>query len=269
MPTVNLGTGALTVNQSSNTTFAGTITGGGTLSKTGGGTLVFTGTNNYTGATTITAGTLLINGWNGTSPVEVQSGATLGGKGILGGPVTVDAGGMVSPAASIGTFTISNNLSLAGNLKIEVSKSVFPSNDLIVVTGSLTNAGTGALTVTNLGAAPLIAGDSFTIFNQPLPGGNALAITGGLQAGLGWQNRLATDGSIAVVSVGQPFLQWAVNNGNLLHFSWTDSGVKLQVQTNTLGIGTNWYDYPGGASSPVDVTVNPACPPVFFRLVSQ
>ena len=57
-PTVNLGTGALTVNQSSSTVFAGKITGSGTLTKSGTGTLTLSGANNYTGGTTIGGGTL-------------------------------------------------------------------------------------------------------------------------------------------------------------------------------------------------------------------
>jgi hypothetical protein len=48
-------------------------------------------------------------------------------------------------------------------------------------------------------------------------------------------------------------------------------GFKLQAQTNSLGVGLsgNWFDYPGGSSSPVNATVTPANPAVFFRLISQ
>jgi autotransporter-associated beta strand protein len=57
-PTVNLGTGALTINQSISTTFAGRITGSGTLTKAGNGTLTLSGANTYTGGTTISGGRL-------------------------------------------------------------------------------------------------------------------------------------------------------------------------------------------------------------------
>jgi autotransporter-associated beta strand protein len=57
-PTVNLGTGALTINQSINTTFAGRIAGSGTLTKAGNGTLTLSGASTYAGGTTISGGRL-------------------------------------------------------------------------------------------------------------------------------------------------------------------------------------------------------------------
>ncbi|MGO9111038.1 MAG: autotransporter-associated beta strand repeat-containing protein [Thermoguttaceae bacterium] len=54
----------LTVNQSTTTTFGGSLTDGATnklaLSLTGPGTLILSGTNSYTGGTTVDAGTLLV-----------------------------------------------------------------------------------------------------------------------------------------------------------------------------------------------------------------
>lgn len=64
--TVSLGSNTLTVNDSTITTFAGTIQGDGGLAKQGTGSLVLTGANTYTGGTTITAGTLQL-GAGGTS----------------------------------------------------------------------------------------------------------------------------------------------------------------------------------------------------------
>jgi hypothetical protein len=57
--------------------------------------------------------------------------------------------------------------------------------------------------------------------------------------------------------------------GGSLQFDWTGS-YKLQWQTNSLttGLNTNWVDYPGGGTSPVSVTVNPAIPSAFFRLAT-
>jgi hypothetical protein len=57
-----------------------------------------------------------------------------------------------------------------------------------------------------------------------------------------------------------------VNLGNAIRFSWPDN-FKLQAQTNTLdvGLGTNWADYAGGATSPITVTIIGTNPAVFFR----
>ena len=47
-----------TGGDNSSTTFSGEISGSGGLVKTGGGTFILTGANDYTGGTTISAGTL-------------------------------------------------------------------------------------------------------------------------------------------------------------------------------------------------------------------
>ncbi|MHA3771381.1 beta strand repeat-containing protein [Verrucomicrobiota bacterium sgz303538] len=69
--------GAITVNSSSDYTFtgAGTIEGGGSLTKTGFGALTLANTNNYTGATSISDGKVVV-GTGGTT-------GTLGGTGSI------------------------------------------------------------------------------------------------------------------------------------------------------------------------------------------
>jgi autotransporter-associated beta strand protein len=59
-----LSTGALNAN----TVFAGSIGGPGGLTKINGGTFVLSGTNTYSGATSISAGVLQIDGGNALSP---------------------------------------------------------------------------------------------------------------------------------------------------------------------------------------------------------
>jgi autotransporter-associated beta strand protein len=134
--------------------------------------------------------------------ITVASGATLGGNGIVGGPVTVQSGGTIAVGASSGTLTINNNLTLGGNVLAEVNTSVSAYNDL-VVTGVLTNSGTGTVTLSNLGPA-LTAGNSFTLFSKALANGNAMTITTtpALASGLVLSNRLSLDGSVLVVSTG-------------------------------------------------------------------
>ena len=168
----------------------------------GPGRLILGGTNTYTGPTTVNAGTLLVNGSTAAaSAVSVGSGSTLSGTGTIGGPVTVATGGLLSPGTSIGTLTVSNNLTFAGDLLIEVNKSLAPSNDMVSVSGTLTNTGVGTVQVLNMGA-PLVAGDSFKIFNKTLLNGQSLRV---LSAGTEvWTNKLAVDGSIAVLSATNP-----------------------------------------------------------------
>ena len=84
--TLALGSGILTTDTASNTTFAAPITGSGGLAKQGLGTLNLTGTNTYTGGTAVLAGTLAING-SVAGNVAVGSRGTLGGNGTIGGSV--------------------------------------------------------------------------------------------------------------------------------------------------------------------------------------
>jgi autotransporter-associated beta strand protein len=190
-------------------TIPGVISGRGWLTKTGTGTLVLTGANTYVGDTTVNAGALLVNGSlaSGTF-LTVASGGTLGGTGTVGSSVTVQPGGTLSPGTSIGTLSVGGNLVLAGSVRVEINKSVSPSNDLVNVTGSIRHTGGGTLIVTNLG--PVLApGDTFQVFNKPVVNGESLTISGG---GATWTNRLALDGSIGVLSVsGGPPVAPATN----------------------------------------------------------
>jgi len=90
-----------------NVTFASGVgssnTGG--LTKSGLGTLVLSGSNTFFGATTVSAGALIINGSLTSSPVTVASGGTLGGSGRIGSLVTVQSGGVLSPGNSPGALT--------------------------------------------------------------------------------------------------------------------------------------------------------------------
>jgi len=87
--TVDLGSTHLTIGGNGrNTVLSGAITGagGGSLTKTGNGTLTLTGANSYTGATSVTAGTLALVGGSQTSAITVSDGASLGFT--LGSPTT-------------------------------------------------------------------------------------------------------------------------------------------------------------------------------------
>ena len=102
---------ALIFNRSDALTFAGNISGTGTLEKQGTGTLTLTGNNTYSGATTVSGGTLLVNGSSANSAVAIGSGGTLGGSGTVG-KVTVNSGGTLAPGNSPGLLTVNGDLIL-------------------------------------------------------------------------------------------------------------------------------------------------------------
>jgi autotransporter-associated beta strand protein len=160
---VSLGSGSLNAGaDNTSTTFSGILSGTGNVTKIGTGTWTLTGNNTYTGATTVMAGTLLVNGSQPGSNVMVASGATLGGSGTVG---TITTAGTVSPGGS-GTTGI-----------LQSGDTVFNAGSTFAVTLNGTTAGTGydQLNVTgmvDLTASPTLTltagfsastGDTFTI----------------------------------------------------------------------------------------------------------
>ena len=88
-------------NNDASSTFSGQLVDGLKvlrLTKTGLGTLELDGVSAYTGATSVSAGTLEVNGSTGSGTATVASGATLSGVGTVGG--TVNVSGTISPGSA-------------------------------------------------------------------------------------------------------------------------------------------------------------------------
>ena len=150
--------GTLAFDRSDTVTFGGMIAGSGGLNQIGSGTTVLTGANSYAGPTNVNAGALYVNGDQtaATGLTTVASGATLGGVGIVGGNVAIANGGTLAPGGvgpTIGTLTINGDLGLQSGsiLNYEFGQNSVvggPLNDLTVVKGNLTLAGTLNVTTT-------------------------------------------------------------------------------------------------------------------------
>jgi outer membrane autotransporter protein len=138
--TVALGAGTLsTGSDNTSTTFSGAITGTGDLIKTGAGTFTLTGTSSHSGATTVQAGRLVVNGVTG-SAVTVNGGAIFGGSGTVGG-IVVASGGTVAPGNSIGTLSVTGNVAFAAGSTYQVEINAAGQGDRINATGFATLSG--------------------------------------------------------------------------------------------------------------------------------
>jgi len=143
---VDLGAHALVIDQSGDSSYAGTVAGAGSLRKQGAGTLTLTGASSFTGGLTIAAGA-----------VDTTGGGTLGDKLA----VTVSAGAryvvgthdLIGSLANAGTLTANANLGLttlanSGNAAL---------NAVFLASGDVSNAARATMTVAT-GASAGISG---------------------------------------------------------------------------------------------------------------
>lgn len=159
-------TGNRTVTVSANTlTFnngVGQNSGARNFTKTGSGKLILNGDNTYTGNTTVSAGTLVVNGSLASPTNTVAAGATLdlsgsitggmtlgvggrlSGSGTVIGTVTLDSGSTIAPGSSPGTLNTGGQIWNGGaQYAVEINDAngtagSDPGWDLISITGGLT-----------------------------------------------------------------------------------------------------------------------------------
>jgi autotransporter-associated beta strand protein len=179
-PPISIAAMRTVITASGNLTIGGAISGDGGITKLGDYTLTLGAVNTYSGNTTVSAGTLLVNGSIAGGAVSVASGGTLGGAGAVGGNVTLQSGGVLAPGASagtIGTLAINGSrhltLESGSTTEMEVNRSG-ASGDSVTGISTLTLGGT--LEVANQGAA-LEPGDAFTLFSALATAGEFAAIS--------------------------------------------------------------------------------------------
>jgi len=139
----------LVFNRSDATTFSGSISGTGAVTKQGGGTLTLDGNNSYTGGTMIIAGTVTISAGGSISHdsaglVIGQVSGETGTLNVAGGIVTNGASIIGNNLFSIGTVTVSSG-TWATNYDLTVGYGVSSTGTLNVSGGSVTNGGQGII----------------------------------------------------------------------------------------------------------------------------
>ena len=121
----------------------------------------------YDGATTVSAGTLLVNGSiTGTGAVTVNSGATLGGSGTIAGATTLLAGGIHAPGNSPGIEKFTGNLTYADasifawDIDRAATQTRGTGYDAVDVTGTLAGLDGGDVNATTDAIFRIVIGDS-------------------------------------------------------------------------------------------------------------
>ncbi len=206
-------------------TFAGAITnnmGATGIAKVGAGTLTLTGASNYTGATAVNVGALLVSGSLGNTALTVASGALLGGGGTFSGSVTASAGSFLSPGTvpfTGATMTVVNGLTLnAATMYCDMSGTPGGANDKIVITGApLTYSGTPTFQFVLLDGT-LAAGD-YDLITAPssvVPGGTPSTFSHNLPLGTRQTFTVKRTGSSTT-----PARLWLEVLGNPATLTWT------------------------------------------------
>src|SRR5262249_22694508 len=155
--------------------------------KVGTGTWTLTGQNTYTGSTIVSNGVLALapgtgGGGSNSNSTNIYIAPRAGphatpprgqnpvvghrpkiiGHGTVRGLLSVPSGSTVAPGASVGTLTVTNNVTLGGTAFMELDRSLSPNSDRLVAPAINYNSGT--LVVTNIGST-LHVGDTFTLFS--------------------------------------------------------------------------------------------------------
>jgi fibronectin-binding autotransporter adhesin len=216
----------------------------------------------YTGPTTITGGLLEVDKGLGISPVTVSGAGTLGGTGVISGPVVIATGGKLSPGASIGTLAISNNLTIntGGSCFIEVNLALATNSDRVLGISSLVCNGT--ITLTNVGVVAYTSGTTLKLFDAVSYSGSGVSIQPTSPGtNLMWDaSQLAVDGTLRVVPWVAPVVSSPTKLGDkniAFNISGTvGQGYTVRASTNAALPITNWSILQSGSlpASPYSFT---------------
>jgi autotransporter-associated beta strand protein len=204
-------------------TFAGNTTNNVGFNKIGSGTWTLSGTLGHSGPTTVSNGTLLVNGnakW-ATNTFTAAAGGTLGGTGVIGGPVTIHNGAILSAGGTnAGTLTISNRLVL--NSTSQLRFQLGAANDRVNVSGNLTLG--GQLTITNSGT---FTNGTYTLLTYGGTLSGTLPAIASAPQGFDYTVATNTPGEVRLVAVSAgnpplpPLVLSAMPSNSTVFLDWT------------------------------------------------
>jgi autotransporter-associated beta strand protein len=166
-------TSSFNFNRSTDLSFGNMISGTGGPKQTGTATTILSANNTYGGITSVTAGTLLVNGnHTGTGNVNVSAGATLGGIGKMPGLVTI-TGSLAPGSNGIGSFTTGSSTKatvINGTLRVETNGAASQATDVLIADGALTLGTSSTIDFDSLGSALTLPFYVIATYNGALTG---------------------------------------------------------------------------------------------------
>lgn len=207
------------------------------LVKNGLGTWTLAATDTYTGATTVSLGTLNVNGSIANSAVTVNGGA-LGGTGTVGA-VTINSGGAISPGNSPGTLSAGNTTWNGGGAYTWEINSVAGGGTTATPTGNLAGSqghdpGWDTLAVNGTLTIGATTGNSFIVNVTGLNTSNSPGAVNLFNQNLQYVWNIATATTALNGYTGTA--QFSVNTTNFINFNAIGNGSFFVLRT---GSGAN------------------------------
>lgn len=214
--------------------------------KDGPGVQALAGANTYGGTTVVNNGTLLINGnsLGVTNITTVASGATLGGKGTLGGAVIFQAGAFATNVVG-SPLTVAAPVTLNGNAMNVSTLSTLGTGSYLLLTNTAGGI-TGAFATVNVSGA-----------------------------GVSGTPSIVTTANAVLLNVGAGLpstptnVTFSVTAGDTLNLTWPPSYTGWELQSNSVSLTSpsDWSLVPGStATNAMSFGVDQTKSKVFFRL---
>ncbi len=150
-----LNNAAVTFNQAGSGTYAGAMSGNGSLTKSGAGTLILTGANNYSGGTTVSAGILQGNSTSLQGNI-VNNATVVFDQAVVGTYAGVMSGSGSLTKANSGTLTLTGVNTYSGVTRIN-GGTLAVANNSALGSGSLSFSGGTLQTLAAFNSAKNIA----------------------------------------------------------------------------------------------------------------